>query len=176
MTGNHNEIEKSRTDTSRDAREVIHVLIQTMRLHRRVIERSADSIGLHSSAHRMLMLIAKSEILPSQKEIAEKLKISPAAVANTIKKLEADGYIERSKSKNGGDTRLNEINVTEIGKSIAEGTEKYFRHVDSSALEGFSEDETELFVSMLERIQGNLNRIGDTDLIENQRKDTEPKQ
>lgn len=175
MTEKLNEIEKIGTDQSRDAREVIHVLIQTMRLHRRVIERSADSIGLHSSAHRMLMLIAKSEILPSQKEIAEKLKISPAAVANTIKKLEADGYIERSKCKNGGDTRLNEIYVTESGKRIAEETEKTFLQVDASALEGFSEDETKLFVSMLEKIQSNLNRIGDTDTAEAQRKEMETK-
>ena len=176
MTEKLNKIEKSTANTPRDAREVIHVLIQTMRLHRRIIERSADSIGLHSSAHRMLMLISKSEILPSQKEIAEKLKISPAAVANTIKKLEADGYIERSKCKNGGDTRLNEINVTESGKRIAAVTEKIFREVDSSALEGFSEEETEQFISMLERIQCNLNRVGDTDTAEPQRKEMETKQ
>ncbi len=171
MTEIKEKINETSSPPCSDAREVIHLLIQTNRLHRRVIERSADSIGLHSSAHRMLMLIAKSEILPSQKELAEKLKISPAAVANTIKKLESDGYIERSKSKLGGDTRLNEINITDQGRAIAENTEKYFRFVDTSALEGFSASEIELFVSTLEKIQENLNRIGDIDTIEPQGKE-----
>lgn len=168
MTENN---EKNTFSGNRDAREVMLTLIQTNRLHRKVIERYSDSLDLHCSAHRMLMHISRSENPPSQKELAEKLKISPAAVANTIKKLESDGYIERSKSKNGGDTRLNEITVTERGKIAAEDTEKHFREVDSSALSGFSDDELDTFVAMLERIQRNLTASEEQSSAENNRKE-----
>ena len=111
-----------------------------------------------------------SEVYVKSIKLEEAVESTEAKAA-----LEADGYIERSKCKNGGDTRLNEIYVTESGKRIAEETEKTFLQVDASALEGFSEDETKLFVSMLEKIQSNLNRIGDTDTAEAQRKEMETK-
>ena len=161
--------------SDRDAREILHILIQTNRLHRRVIERYSDSLDLHCSAHRMLMRISRAENLPSQKELAECLKISPAAVANTIKRLECDGYIERSKPTSGGDSRQNEIKITERGRSAAEATEKYFRYVDSCALAGFSDSELDTLVYLLDKIQGNLNNIKDIDVIANQGKETETK-
>lgn len=149
----------------RDAREIMHKLIQTNRHHRRVIERYSDSIGMHCSAHRMLMLISRAENLPSQKELAECLKISPAAVATTIKKLESDGYIERSKPTSGGDSRQNEIKITKRGRDAAIASEKYFRCVDSSALAGFSDSELDTLVYLLDKIQNNLSSVKDIDVI-----------
>lgn len=145
----------------RDDREVIHQFIQTNRLHRRVIERFADKLDLHCACHRMLMHISCVDNIPSQKELAEHFKISPAAVATTLKRLEADGYIERSKSPDLKDSRVNEISVTERGRRAAEDTEKYFRFVDSSALDGFSDDDIDTLVSLLDRMQDNLHKIED---------------
>lgn len=143
----------------RDAREVIHKFIQTNRLHRRVIEHWADRIDMHCSAHRMLMHVSCEKNVMSQKELAEHLKISPAAVATTLKKLETDGYIERSKCKSCSDSRTNEITVTERGRKAAEDTEKYFRFVDSSALNGFSDEEIETLLRLLDKMQNNLHEI-----------------
>ena len=115
----------------------------------------------------MLMRISRAENLPSQKELADCLKISPAAVANTLKKLETDGYIERSKPTDGKDSRQNEIKITEIGRKAASATEKYFRYVDSSALEGFSDSELDTLVYLLEKMQNNLNNVKDIDVVAN---------
>ncbi len=109
----------------------------------------------------MLMHISRVDNIPSQKELAEHFKISPAAVATTLKKLEADGYIERSKSTEFRDSRPNEISVTEQGRKIAEDAEKYFRFVDTSTLGGFDDEEIRLLVSMLDRMQENLHKIED---------------
>jgi hypothetical protein len=48
-----------------------------------------------------------------------------------------------------------------MGRKAASDTEKYFRHVDSTALEGFSNDEIEIFIGILEKIQHNLEKIED---------------
>ena len=144
---------------TRDDREVIHKFIQTNRLHRRVIERRADNLDIQCACHRMLMHISRVDVIPSQKELAEHFKISPAAVANTLKKLEADGYVERSKSKENKDSRVNEISVTVRGKKTAEESEQFFRFVDAQALDGFTDDEIDTLLSMLDRMQNNLQKI-----------------
>ena len=109
----------------------------------------------------MLMHISMVDNIPSQKELADHFKISPAAVATTLKKLEADGYIERTKSLDGKDSRINEISITEQGKKVAEDAEKYFRYVDASALDGFTDEEMDTLISLLDRMQENLHKIED---------------
>ena len=157
--------ERQNSTHSRDEREVIHKFIQTNRLHRRVIERFADKLDLQCACHRMLLHISHVDNIPPQKELAEHFKISPAAVAATLKRLEADGYIERSKSPDVKDSRLNEISVTERGRRAAEDTEQYFRFVDASALEGFSDGDIDTLLSLLDRMQDNLHKIEDLSML-----------
>ena len=154
------------TATQRDVREIIHKFIQTNRLHRRIIGRYADRIDMNYSAHRMLLYVARDGGLPSQRELAERLKISPAAVANTIKKLETDGYVERNKARDGCDCRANEITLTEKGRLAVTESEKYFRYVDSVALKDFTSDELDTLCALLDRIQNNLHTIEDIPDIE----------
>ena len=151
---------------TRDEREIIHKFIQTNRLHRRIIGRYADRIEMNCSAHRMLLYISRDGGLPSQRYLAEKLKISPAAVANTLKKLETDGYVERSKARDGCDSRANEISLTDKGRLAVTESEKYFRYVDAAALKNFSADELDTLCSLLDRIQENLHSIEDIPEIE----------
>ena len=73
-------------------KELIILLWQTNILHRKLAERRAANMDLQPSQHRMLMYLSKTEAAPSQCEIAKKFEISPAAVSNTLKKLEKMGY------------------------------------------------------------------------------------
>ena len=66
----------------------------------------------------MLMSIARMGNGVSQKELADELNISPAAVAKAMKKLECDAMIMRSSSS--GDARQNEIVITDKGKAIVD--------------------------------------------------------
>ena len=154
------------TTPTRDVREILHKFIQTNRLHRRIIERYGNRIELNCSEHRMLFFISKDGSLASQKELAQRLKISPAAVANTIKKLETDGYVERSKARDGCDCRANEITLTNKGSLAVTDSEKYFRYVDTTALAGFSQDELDELCRLLDKIQNNLHSIEDIPEIE----------
>jgi len=125
-------------------------------MHRKTIGKYATDIGLHHSQHRMLMHLANNDVIRSQRQLAEHFGISPAAVATTLKKLEADGYIERAKSADGLDCRNNEIVITELGRRVATETEKYFELVDCQAVKDFNDEEIEQFISFLDRIQQNL--------------------
>ena len=171
MTFGKNDSHDLSPSHTRDDREVIHKFIQTNRLHRRIIERWADNLDLQCACHRMLMHISRADNIPSQKEISEHFKISPAAVAITLKRLEADGYVERARSAEKNDSRIKEISITEKGRRTARDMEKYFRFVDASTLEGFTDEEIDTLLSLLDRMQSNLHKIEDFSSLD-ERKDT----
>ena len=137
----------------------IRAFISTDILHRKVIEQWASDAGMHRSQHRMLLYLTKCNEIPSQKDLAKKFDISPAAVAVTLKKLEGDGYIERGKCSERADSRYNEIKITNQGRDAVMQSRKFFQHVDSEAFRDFSDEELSLFTSLLERMQENLKSI-----------------
>ena len=69
----------------------VHSIIRVMRRHHACIERRVADLDIHHSQHRLLLHLARFESIPSQKEIAETMGISPAAVAATLKRLEREG-------------------------------------------------------------------------------------
>ncbi len=103
----------------------------------------------------ILMTLAREKKCPSQKELAELFSISPAAVTGILKNLERDGYITR---ETGRDTRYNEIFITERGREVVETSRKKFREVDSSMFSGFSDGELQEYITMLEKIQANMEK------------------
>ena len=92
------------------------------REHHRLLEREVGASGMHRSQHAMLLYIKRCSHAPTQKELAELLLISPAAVAVTMKKLENAGYIERKSDEN--DSRRNSVSLTEKGEEILTNTKK----------------------------------------------------
>ena len=100
------------------------------------------------------MYIAKAGEISSQKEIAERFGITPAAVARSLKSLEIEGFIERTTLE--GDSRFNRIKITDKGRKIIENSYKIFEEIDSSIFEGFTEQELELFNSFLDKMQTKL--------------------
>ena len=139
-----------------NGQQVICRFMEARRMHRRAIGKFAAELGLHHSQHRMLMHLTHNDVIRSQKQLAEHFGVSPAAIATTLKKLEADGYIERAKAANGLDCRNNEIIITELGRRVATETEKYFKSVDCRAIDGFTEEEIATFVCLLDRMCKNL--------------------
>lgn len=137
----------------------IGLLIRIMRRHHACVERRIGDLGIHHSQHRMLMQLAKREgELPSQKELAEAMGISPAAVATTLKRLEKEGYIARSCTDE--DNRRNEIRITDQGLSKVVESREIFEKTDRSMFEGFSAEEMATLLAFMERIDKNLDAVG----------------
>lgn len=134
-------------------RQVIGKLICVNRMHRTITENKVGQLGIHRSQHHMLMTIGKEEGI-SQKEIAEKMEISPAAVAVTLRKLEVSGLIERQTSAD--DSRVNNISLTEKGREIANHTSELFGGIDAAMLAGFTDEERETLCGLLDKLKSNL--------------------
>ncbi len=134
--------------------EAMSLLLLTTRLHHSEIERRIASMGIHHSQHRMLMLIARSDETNSQRELAEAMNISPAAVTATLKALEKAGCVERNMSE--GDNRRNTVRITEEGLRTVAESRRMFDAMDQAALKGFSEQEIAELTGLLRRIADNL--------------------
>ena len=144
--------------------EAVKLLIHTNIVHKRLAFRRAADAGMHPSQHRMLIHLSRGNGSFSQKDIAEMFDISPAAVATSMKKMEAAGYISRNKHARD-DARYNNVFVTEKGTREVEAADKYFATIDKSMFENFTEAEIEQFISLLQKANSNLQKI------ENQQKE-----
>ena len=137
------------------SRTAIRYMIDTNKIHKQMAEKRAHAVTLPPAQHRMLMMLAKKEITPSQKEIAEQFNITPAAVAVTMKKLESTGFITRDKV-GCEDARYNKIYVTEKGMLEMQTTHEYFDLIDDRMFCDFSESEISTLIELLSRAKENL--------------------
>ncbi len=133
----------------------VNTMIQTERMHKHLLDSAVSSIGIHRTHHRILIYIAHNNPLDSQKALADHIGISPAAITGALKKLENDGYIKRVQ---GSDNRFNVVEITDEGKMLIENTRALFISVDTTLFEGFTDEELEEYISILEKIQCNIKK------------------
>ena len=139
--------------------KAVRMLMWVMRRHHACVERQISDLGIHHSQHRTLMQLARSrEDVPSQKELAAVMGVSPAAVTVTLKKLEKEGYVSRSMTDE--DNRKNEIRITEKGLSKVDETRTAFEATDRAMFAGFTPEELEQFMAFMERLDRNLDALG----------------
>lgn len=135
-------------------KDTIRKMVRIGILHRSIFERNISDMGIHHSQHHLLMYIAKQGEVNSQKLLAEKFCVTPAAIARTLKELETDGFVERCSIEN--DSRCNKIVITEKGKEIVRKSHQFFKEVDISAFQDFSSEDFDLFNALLDKMQVRL--------------------
>ncbi len=134
--------------------DVLKQFIKTDRLHHRLLDKNVSKVGLHRCQHGVLLHLLHSKDAPTQKELANALDISSAAMTKVLKRLEEDGYISRIAQEN--DLRCLKISLTEKGKSILKQSRALVEEVDKNMFNGFSEEELCAFYGCLNKIYLNL--------------------
>ena len=138
---------------------LMHLMLYVNRQHRIMADAGISKLGIHSSQHHMLVIIAKNSNI-CQKEIAQRLEISSAAVAVTLNKLEASGLIVRNPSYD--DARMNRISITDKGNELLKSTRAMFSELDERFFEGITDEELEAMKSLFCRLAENLKGIADS--------------
>ena len=116
----------------------IDMMVKTDHMHKALIDSRVHTLGIHRTQHRILMILARHDKLPSQKELAEYLNVTPAAITIALKKIENDGYVEKTL---GQDNRYNELRITGKGRELVKKTRKIFTEADESMFVGFTDEE-----------------------------------
>lgn len=131
---------------------IINLFRQSDHILKRVISKKVEDTGIYRSQHRLLMMLGKHPDC-SQTVLAEKMEISPAAVAVSLKKLEKSGYIKRQCDEE--DSRMNHVVVTDKGREAINKSIVYFQEIEDAMFDGFSEEELELCVAFFGRMIAN---------------------
>ena len=135
--------------------QIVNLFRQSDHEMKRVIGKKVEDTGIYRSQHRLLMILGKNPDC-SQTAIANKLEISPAAVAVSLKKLEKAGYITRS--CDAEDNRMNHVVITDKGKKAIDQSILYFQEIEDAMFEGFSQEELETYAAFLGRVIQNEER------------------
>jgi DNA-binding MarR family transcriptional regulator len=137
-------------------RRINQLLMCIDRRRKQIGENAMAELDIQPSQHFALVWLKHTGKMNSQALLAEKMQVSPASVARTLKSLDKDGYIARC---GGTDGRCNEIAITEKGEGVLEKSMHLFQGLDARCYAGFSPEEMQMMNGLLEKLLTNLNQI-----------------
>ncbi|MDD9270461.1 MarR family winged helix-turn-helix transcriptional regulator [Paenibacillus sp. GCM10023248] len=91
-----------------------------------------------------------------QEKLAEMIKVDRTTAARAIKKLEMNGFVE--KTDDAQNKKIRKLFPTEKGKTVYPFIKRENEHSDRVALEGFSDQEAETVLVLLQRIRKNVEK------------------
>jgi len=134
---------------------------QINQAHRTAVQQELSAAGLSEVGHPMLLSILESsdssekeQQCMAQRDLAQMLHISPAAVANSLKSLEKGGYIYREPGAQ--DARCNRVLLTPRGACAVQSCQQAFERVSGRMLEGFTDEEKQQLMAFRRRMLRNL--------------------
>ncbi|MBO4879806.1 MAG: winged helix-turn-helix transcriptional regulator, partial [Clostridia bacterium] len=125
--------------------------------------RAQDESLIPPAQMRMLEFIEQHSGC-TQADVAEEMQVSPASVAQSIKRMEAAGFVEKNVREDN--LRANSLRITEAGSEAAKNCRLVFDGLEAKMLSGFSDEERENFSEALLRVIANL-ESGDTGAMNN---------
>jgi DNA-binding MarR family transcriptional regulator len=130
-----------------------HLLMHVCRERGKTADQFMTQSKIFRGQGMMLMFLSEHEGL-THTEIAEKLNISPAAATKVIKRLEAEGYIQRQSDEK--DERISRVFMQEAGRAVISGIHSSFKKLDEQTFQDFGDDDLDRLEDYLHHILTNL--------------------
>ena len=132
------------------------LLWQTTMTWQRLIKKALD---LHDISHAQFVVLAitlwfenkNHEV--SQNLIVRQSKLDKMTVSQSLKKLVADGYIQRS--EHSEDTRMKAVCLTKKGKTLASKLVPIVEKVDVNFFDAISKQDQKILLSVLNNLVNN---------------------
>ena len=130
------------------------------RKHKMAVDSLLQKNGLYNIGQPVILSILSQQpdgTISSQKELAKRLKVSPATVTVSLKSMERDGYIK--KLSNESDLRCKPITITEKGLKASQLIDQVFQTLDHGMYQGFSPEDLTRISGLYRRMIENLEKI-----------------
>lgn len=145
--------EKARSSPAWGLRSLDH-------MRRRATNYAMADLPLQDPAQHMMLVnihrISEHGQLPSQRELAASMHLSPATVTATLKLLERGGYVRRVADEK--DQRINRVALTESGETVMRDGMRRMDALDEMMQEGLTPEEHEVLCRCLSKMRENLQR------------------
>ncbi|MGC3980299.1 MAG: MarR family transcriptional regulator [Steroidobacteraceae bacterium] len=123
------------------------------RLYTKLFEERAGALELTLPQCKALVYLAKNEGV-SQIRLAELADIDPMTLVRILDRMEADGWIERRAHPT--DRRARQLYVKAKSKSVLDQIWKIGEQIRGQVFAGFSAEQRDVFLELLERAHANL--------------------
>lgn len=123
---------------------------------RSIIDKKFSECGIYFGQPPILEFLSQNPD-SAQKEIADHLDISPASVAVSVKRMEKSGLVMRVADKS--DARRKCLRITDKGLELLQFAHQTFDSIDTVMLSGLNNEEINLLVSFLKKINNNLSNL-----------------
>lgn len=105
--------------------------------------------GISNTVHSILFHLQFNDSL-TQVELVEKAHVRPSTISVALQKMEADGLITRTPSKD--DQRYVDVKITEAGRELCKEMKTHIYALDLSLTEGIDKEELETTKKVLRLI------------------------
>lgn len=132
-----------------------HMLHWLSRKHFQYCESQFESLGIGPGQVPILIELGKHGQL-SQRDLAEKVRVTPATISGTLKRLEKSGFVVRTSMAD--DARVSLVSLSETGKVLMEEARSVFHEADEMPIADFSEQEREELLGYIRRMLTNVQK------------------
>lgn len=134
------------------------IAIEVMHVYRRLLQRGTqmmESMNIGVGQVPILKLLSQNGVM-TQRQIAEEIRVTPATICGTMKRMERAGLIRRTAAERDG--RVTCISLTDEGRNLVDKAFGAFEQAHEDMLDGFSEEECRQLAEFVRRMGANLTR------------------
>ena len=135
------------------------------RMHELASSAVFSKLGLRDFGQPLLLFVLESYSdsgqIPTQRELARELNLSPTTITVSLKSLERQGCVR--KLADDADMRKNRIEITDRGREVAQSCRVAFDKVDEGMYLDFTDEEIALISSFYVRMTNNLKKLADSE-------------
>ncbi len=142
-------------------RELAGRIIMLNLLRRISINKATANIDLYFGQLPIMEYIINNEGC-TQKEIADILKVTPASIAISTKRMQKSGLIYKKTDENN--LRRNSLFVTEYGRELSQMYREQVDNLDKTVFKGFSNQELLVMKNHLDRMINNISDGNETEV------------
>ena len=133
--------------------DMIRLFGALMRTHDILLNRILNRYGLYKGQPYILNLLERNPGM-TQQELADRLEVSKATIAASLKRMERVGFIQRTPDPK--DTRRNRITITEKGRKASHACHQEVMHLGDTLFSQVTAEDEKHLTDLLRRMYQSL--------------------
>lgn len=130
-------------------------LIGVSSIHKKYNMQKFNQLNLTTGQPKVLSILLKKEGY-LQKDLAKRCHVEPATMTSILKNMESKSLIYKHQESVSGGKRAYSIYLTDEGREMASKVNEIVDASEEICFQGFTEEEKQQLLTLLGRIQGNL--------------------